>query len=86
MNDHQINNTRKLSKTYSFSIAGYSVATGTTGGNLALLVTGIPRKLGSNLLGYVEVYDEEFYILANFTGEQVLIHIPYKQITLNLVN
>ena len=47
------------------------MATGTTGGNLALLVTGIPRKLGSNLLGYVEVYDEEFYILANFTGEQV---------------
>ena len=55
----------------NISLAGYSVETGTTGGNLALLVTGIPRKLGSNLLGYVEVYDEEFYMLANFTGEQV---------------
>ena len=55
----------------NYYFSGYSVGTGTTGSNLPLLVTGAPRRLGSDLKGSVVVYDEDFFVLANFTGDQV---------------
>ena len=52
---------------------GYTVGSGKTKDGKTFLVTSAPRRLGSDLVGAVDVYNEDLdqATIADFSGEQV---------------